>query len=80
MYPEKRACVREREENAGCTVEVTVWSGLSDKSHRVYGRGTNLFLGKQYQPHISNTKKAIVRKKAISSCTAQEQGLASGLL
>ena len=42
--------------------------------------GQNLFLGKQYQPHISNTKKEIVRKKAISSCTAQEQGLASGLL
>ena len=45
-----------------------------------HARGTNLFLGKQYQPHISNTKKEIVRKKAISSCTAQEQGLASGLL
>ena len=43
-------------------------------------RGTNLFLGKQYQPHISNTKKAIVQKKAISSCTTQEQGLASVLL
>ncbi len=38
-----------------------------------HARGTNLFLGKQYQPHISNTKKEIVRKKAISSCTVQEQ-------
>jgi hypothetical protein len=42
--------------------------------------GGVFFLGKQYQPRISNTKKTIVRKKAISSCTAQEQGLASGLL
>jgi hypothetical protein len=34
-------------------------------ANRAHARGTNLFLGEQYQPHISNTKKTIVRKKSI---------------
>ena len=32
-------------------------------------RRTSLFLGKQYWPHISNTRRALFSRKANSSCT-----------